>query len=119
MSSRLPGSSRPSLPFRIPGPLRFLLIGLAVLVAILVLSPFTAVPNGHRGIKLTFGKANDAPLSEGLHLRIPIMQTVYKMPVMIERSETEVAAPGRHRAGRHAYHLARIYWIHGAAVLER
>ena len=68
---------------------------MALVVALLVLSPFSAVPNGHRGIKLTFGKADDAPLSEGLHLRIPIMQTIYKMPVMIERSETESEAASR------------------------
>lgn len=95
MSSRLPGPSRPALPFRIPGPLRWLLIAVAAIFAVLVLSPFTAVPNGHRGIKLSFGKASDMPLSEGLHLRIPIMQSVYKMPVMIERSETESEAASR------------------------
>jgi regulator of protease activity HflC (stomatin/prohibitin superfamily) len=77
------------------GWLRYLLVAVALVVALLVLSPFSAVPNGHRGIKLTFGKADDAPLSEGLHLRIPIMQTIYKMPVMIERSETESEAASR------------------------
>ena len=92
MSSRLPGLSRPS---SVPRLLRVVLIGGAVLVAVLVLSPFTAVPNGHRGVKLTFGRANDVPLSEGLHMRIPIMQSVYKMPVMIERSETESEAASR------------------------
>ena len=51
MSSRLPGLSRPS---SVPRLLRVVLIGGAVLVAVLVLSPFTAVPNGHRGVKLTF-----------------------------------------------------------------
>lgn len=94
MSSRLPGLSH-ATPFRIPGVLRFVLIGLALIVVVFILSPFTAVPNGHRGIKLSFGKADDTPLSEGLHLRIPIMQSVYKMPVMIERSETESEAASR------------------------
>ncbi|HMT37933.1 MAG TPA: SPFH domain-containing protein [Thermomonas sp.] len=93
MSSRLPGITRPAMP-RL-GWLRYLLVAVALVVALLVLSPFSAVPNGHRGIKLTFGKADDAPLSEGLHLRIPIMQTIYKMPVMIERSETESEAASR------------------------
>lgn len=36
---------------------RGLLWALAIVVAMFVLSPFTIVPNGHRGVKLTFGKA--------------------------------------------------------------
>ena len=95
MSSRLPGPGRSLLPSRIPGLLRVVLVGVAAIVAVLLLNPFTAVPNGHRGIKLTFGKADDTPLSEGLHMRIPMMQSVYKMPVMIERSETESEAASR------------------------
>jgi regulator of protease activity HflC (stomatin/prohibitin superfamily) len=72
------------------------LIGLAIIViAILALSPFAVVPNGHRGIKLTFGKATDEPLTEGLHFVIPLMQSVYRMPVMIERSETQSDAASR------------------------
>ena len=93
MSSRLPGLSRPS--FTASRGLRYIGILVALLIAVVMLSPFTAVPNGHRGVKLTFGKAADHPLGEGLHLRIPIMQTVYKMPVMIERSETESEAASR------------------------
>ncbi len=74
---------------------RGLLWALAIVVAMFVLSPFTIVPNGHRGVKLTFGKAADVPLGEGLHFRIPLVQRVYKMPVMIERSETESEAASR------------------------
>jgi regulator of protease activity HflC (stomatin/prohibitin superfamily) len=44
---------------------------------------------------LTFSKAGDKPLSEGIHLRMPVAQSVYKMPVMIERSETESEAASR------------------------
>lgn len=71
-------------------------VAIVVLVIVLfVVSPFTSVPNGHRGVKLTFGKADDVPLSEGLHFVIPIMQSVYRMPVMIERSETESDAASK------------------------
>jgi len=65
------------------------------LVALFVLLPFAVVPNGHRGIRLTFGSASDEVLAEGLHWRTPIMQTVYRMPVLIERSETESEAASR------------------------
>lgn len=68
---------------------------LVVLVVLFVLLPFAVVPNGHRGVRLTFGSASDEVLSEGLHWRTPIMQTVYRMPVLIERSETESEAASR------------------------
>ena len=71
-------------------------IGAVVLVIVAsIANPFATVPNGHRGVKLTFGKADDVPLSEGLHFRMPITQTVYRMPVMIERSETQSEAASR------------------------
>lgn len=68
---------------------------LVAIVVLVVLLPFAVVPNGHRGIRLTFGSASDEVLSEGLHWRTPIMQTVYRMPVLIERSETESEAASR------------------------
>ena len=74
---------------------RWLAIAAIALVAAVVFAPFSVVPNGHRGIRLTFGSASDEVLSEGLHWRTPIMQTVYKMPVLIERSETESEAASR------------------------
>ena len=77
------------------GLIRFLVVGLVVVVALFFLSPFTVVPNGHRGVKLTFGKASEEPLDEGLHFRVPLTQRIYKMPVMIERSETESEAASR------------------------
>lgn len=88
-----------TLPMRDGGAGRTLLkwgaIALAAIIAILVFSPFTVVPNGHRGVRLAFGKASDEVLTEGLHLRVPIMHSVYKMPVLIERSETESEAASR------------------------
>lgn len=72
--------------------LKYLLIAGGLLIAVLVLAPVAIVPNGHRGVLLTFGRAADEALSEGLHFRLPLVQRVYKMPVMIERSETESEA---------------------------
>ena len=92
MALRLPTTNSGSGAPRIA---RYLAIAAAAAIAFFLLSPFVIVPNGHRGVKLTFGKAADAPLSEGLHFRLPLVQSVYKMPVMIERSETESEAASR------------------------
>jgi prohibitin 2 len=75
--------------------LKWLVIAVVAIVALVILLPFAVVPNGHRGIRLTFGSASDEVLPEGLHWRTPLMQTVYKMPVLIERSETESEAASR------------------------
>ena len=41
---------------------------------------------------LTFSPADEQPLQEGIHFRIPLVPAVYKMPVMIKRSESESEA---------------------------
>src|SRR5688572_2899029 len=79
----------------LPMVLRYLLVFAALFVAFMIFKPFVIVPNGHRGVELTFGKADDVPLGEGLHFMIPLVQRVYRMPVMIERSETESEAASR------------------------
>ncbi len=76
----------------LPGWLRFVIGAVVLLVVVLVFTPVAIVPTGYRGVLLTFSRAADAPLQEGLHFRIPLVQSVYKMPVMIERSETESEA---------------------------
>jgi prohibitin 2 len=67
----------------------------ALLIAFFIFKPFVIVPSGHRGVAMTFGKAADVPLGEGLHFVVPLVQRVYRMPVMIERSETESEAASR------------------------
>jgi len=74
---------------------KWTVIAVLAIIAATILMPFSVVPNGHRGIRLTFGSASDEVLPEGLHWRTPIMQTVYRMPVLIERSETESEAASR------------------------
>jgi prohibitin 2 len=65
------------------------------LIALFIFSPFVIVPNGHRGVLMTFGKASNEPLNEGIHFRIPLVQRAYKMPVQIQRSETEAESASR------------------------
>lgn len=74
---------------------RWLVVAAVVVVVLVVFLPFAVVPNGHRGVRLTFGSASNEVLSEGLHWRMPIMQTIYRMPVLIERSETDSEAASR------------------------
>ncbi len=71
---------------------KYLILAAVAIVALTIFTPIAIVPSGYRGVMLTFSRAEEAPLAEGIHFRIPLVQTVYKMPVMLERSETESEA---------------------------
>lgn len=62
-------------------------IGVGALVAINVLAPFAIVPSGHRGVMTTLGKVSDTVYDEGLHFRIPLIQTMHNIEVRIQKGE--------------------------------
>ncbi|HSG71631.1 MAG TPA: prohibitin family protein [Planctomycetaceae bacterium] len=68
---------------------------IAVIFVILVLNPFVKIDAGERGVLLNFGAVQDDVLGEGLHFRVPIMQTVVKMDVKIQKSETRSEAASK------------------------
>ncbi len=72
-----------------------LIVGALILVIAIVFKPFTIVPNGFRGVKLTFGKASEPALSEGLHFILPMAQSVYRMPILVEKAVTDSIAASR------------------------
>lgn len=62
-------------------------IGLGVLVLILVLGFFTAtytVETGTVGILSTFGKYQKEPVTPGLHIKIPLIQTVHILDIKLQ-----------------------------------
>jgi len=62
-----------------------LLIGLAAASVVIV-------PAGSTGVVVTLGKVSDNVLAEGLHFKIPLIQTVEKMTNKIQKEEVEAAA---------------------------
>ena len=75
--------------------LKWGVIAVLVIIGFFILTPFIIIPSGHRGVLLTFGKPSESVLGEGIHMRVPIVQSAYKMPVQIQRSETESEAASR------------------------
>jgi prohibitin 2 len=73
------------------------LIGTVVLAALLfsLLSPFTVIPAGHRGVVTTFGKVSEDVLDEGIHLIIPVVNTVHKIDVRIQKGEGQGEAASK------------------------
>ena len=60
-----------------------------ILFALLLLTftAFYTIPAGHRGVLLTFGKPSMSSIDEGLHIKIPIAQTIKKMEVRKQKIE--------------------------------
>jgi hypothetical protein len=59
-------------------------LGIFVFIAIF-LRPFTIVTAGQRGVVMKFGKVEDYILDEGLHPIIPMITSVKKISVRVEK----------------------------------
>ncbi len=61
---------------------RYIGIGLLVFfVLILIFSSFYTIRSTERGVLSTFGKMSDEVISDGLHFKIPLIQTVKKVNI--------------------------------------
>ncbi|PTQ51986.1 MAG: Prohibitin [Brockia lithotrophica] len=69
---------------------------LAVLsfLLILFLKTVVTVPAGHRGVLLQFGAVKDV-WGEGLHFKIPFVQSVVLLDVRVQKSSTDAAAASK------------------------
>jgi regulator of protease activity HflC (stomatin/prohibitin superfamily) len=75
--------------------LRRTVLGLALLATAWLLWPFAIVPAGHRGVMTTLGKPSEEVYGEGIHLRLPLIQTLHTMDVRVARSEGEGEAASK------------------------
>lgn len=67
----------------------------AFILLILLWGSFYTISAGHRGVLLTFGKAHPVPAGEGLHFKIPIVQSVVKMSVQTLKYEADSEAASK------------------------
>lgn len=77
-------------------------IGIAVVVLVLILNPFVIVGPGERGVVLNFGAVQPQVLGEGLHLRVPVMQTVVIIDVKVQKVQTEADAASKDLQDTHS-----------------
>ena len=74
-------------------PKKTIAIVVAVLVALIVLlNSITIVDAGHTGVINTLGNVSENVLQEGVHLKIPFIQTIVKMDNRIVKLEVETEA---------------------------
>jgi prohibitin 2 len=68
---------------------------IAVVVIAAAASCFTVVQAGHTGVVMTFGAVNDNVLSEGIHFKVPFVQSVVQMDNRTQKIETEGTASSK------------------------
>jgi prohibitin 1 len=61
----------------------------------LFLTPFVIVNAGERGVLMEFGKVQDEILGEGIHVIIPIVNTVEKLSVRVQNQEISAEASSK------------------------
>jgi regulator of protease activity HflC (stomatin/prohibitin superfamily) len=64
----------------------------ALLLLLFVFKPWVQVGAGERGIVQNFGAVQDVVLGEGLHFKMPVVQTVILMDVKIQKAMTDAAS---------------------------
>lgn len=92
---------------------------IAVLIIVFFLNPFVIVGAGERGVVLNFGAVQPTVFSEGLHFRIPFMQSVVKMDVRVHKSQTEAESVSKDLQDTHSiiavnYHIVpdKANWVY-------
>jgi prohibitin 2 len=65
------------------------LVLIIAVVLMFILTPFSIVPPGNRGVMTTFGHPSEEVFGEGIHFRWPIAQTMHNVVVAIQKGEGE------------------------------
>lgn len=69
-----------------------LILGLVGIIALIAFAPFTVVGAGQRGVVMNFGQVQDRVLEEGIHWRTPIVQSVKKVDVRVQKQDVKAEA---------------------------
>ena len=64
----------------------------AFILLITAIDCIHSVPPGHRGVIVTFGKVREVNLGEGLQLKLPYVQRIVNMKVMLEKEQVQESA---------------------------
>ncbi len=68
----------------------FIILGLIVLTNI-----FTTIPTGYRGVVTRFGQVTGKVFDEGLHLKVPFVESVQKVNVQIQKEESDASSSSK------------------------
>jgi regulator of protease activity HflC (stomatin/prohibitin superfamily) len=69
-----------------------ILVIVGILLLIIIFGTFYTISAGYRGVILTFGKAGETSIGEGLHFKFPLIQKVIKMDTRTQKYEADLTA---------------------------
>ena len=69
--------------------------GIVLLVLAILFKPFAIVNAGERGVILRFGKVQDTVLDEGIHPILPIVTSVKRLNVRVQKNDFQAGAASR------------------------
>jgi len=73
--------------------IKIIKIGVVIILLLIVFfSPMYTIQAGERGVLLTFGKPDQTPKGEGLHFKIPFVQTITVLEVRTVKYETDASS---------------------------
>ena len=67
-------------------------IVIVVILCVVAFNAFVVVDAGHTGVVVTMGKVNEGVLQEGIHLKIPFIQSVVKIDNRSQKLEVQTEA---------------------------
>ena len=68
---------------------------LIFLLIFIIFTPFSIVNAGERGVLMQFGKVQESVLGEGIHAIIPLINTVKKLSVRVQKQEISTEASSK------------------------
>jgi regulator of protease activity HflC (stomatin/prohibitin superfamily) len=66
-----------------------------LVLALIVFQPFAIVNAGERGVVLKFGQVEDRVLSEGIHLIVPVVNSVQRLSVRVQKHQVPAEAASK------------------------
>ncbi|MEG4944447.1 prohibitin family protein [Microcoleus sp. F4-D5] len=73
----------------------YIIGGIVLIIASLILRPFAIVGAGERGVMMRFGKVQDAILDEGIHPILPIVTSVKTLSVRVQKTDLKADAASK------------------------
>lgn len=69
--------------------------GFVLFLAAILFKPFTIVNAGERGVVMQFGKVQNAILDEGIHPILPVVTSVQKISVRVQKNDVKAEAASK------------------------
>lgn len=73
--------------------MKYILLG--ILVVFILLNSFTIISAGYRGVVLQLGAVSEKVFDEGIHLKIPFIETVIPVEVRVQKTESPATAASK------------------------